>query len=325
MIDLVKSILKKMLKMILPDDNYIRLLHSWRGWNDSEMDITFEQVLSQNSPRRLKLKFAVKFPEDNATDEASKHYINKYSWFAENNRLGHEPELTNLLSLILRDNLVFYDVGANAGFCSAYACRVPGYSGQVHAFEPLPAMADMVNAFKSGHQGETSLTVHQVALGETRGRMTIHWDTDYGLASLALDRGENSAVVEVETIDAIGVPPPDFLKVDAEGYEYNVFRGAEKLLKTAPPFIFFESTCEDRKSTESLLPFDYLASFGYEFFLPAWEQPNGTYHVGIGPDFSFEMPVLIPFEIRERLTFPGEAINVVAAPRDFDWTPCLKA
>jgi len=325
MIKPVSKTLKRILKMILPDDNYVRLLHSWRGWSDSELDITFDQVLSQNAPRRLKLKFAVKFPNDQINNEASQYYINKYSWFSENNRLGHEPELTNLLSLILRDNRVFYDVGANAGFCSAYACRVEGYSGQVHAFEPVPAMADMVSAFRSIHHGETSLTLHRVALGEARGRLSIHWDTDYGLASLALDRGKNSALVEVETIDTIDAPPPDFLKVDVEGYEYKVFRGAEKLLKTAPPLIFFESTCEDRNTMECLMPFDYLASFGYQFFLPAWEQPNGAYHVGIGPDFSFEMPVLIPFEIRERLTFPGTAINVVAAPRDFDWTHCLRA
>jgi len=324
MIESFKNILKSVLGMVLPDDNYARLLHSWRGWSDSATDITFDQVLAQNSPRRIRLKFAVEFPDGKPADEASRYYVSKYLWSDENNRLGHEPELTNLLGLFLRDDLVFYDVGANAGFCSAYAARVPGYRGQVHAFEPLPEMAKMINEFKESHRGDASVTVHQVALGEKPGRMTIHWDTDYGLASLALDRGENSEEVEVETIDTIGADSPGFLKVDAEGYEYNVFKGAETLLKTAPPLIFFESTCEDRGSTESLLPFDYLAGFGYEFFLPAWEQPNGTFHVGIGPDFSFEMPVLIPFDIRERLTFPGEAINVVAAPRGFDWTPGLK-
>ena len=46
---------------------------------------------------------------------------------------------------------------------------------------------------------------------------------------------------EAQTVPAERIPPPDVLKIDVEGAELGVFRGAVKLLESKRPIVLFES------------------------------------------------------------------------------------
>ena len=87
-------------------------------------------------------------------------------------------------------------------------------------------------------------------------------------------------------------------------------RGAEGINRSQTPYIFMESTLVGEKISETFEPLQFLLDCGYLLSLPAWLQPNGSLAVGIGPDFERKHLSLIPFILEDRLTFPGEAINI---------------
>ena len=53
---------------------------------------------------------------------------------------GYEPDVSALLSALLKDQRVFFDIGANWGYFTLYASALPAFSGNIHAFEPAPIL-----------------------------------------------------------------------------------------------------------------------------------------------------------------------------------------
>jgi len=129
------------------------------------------------------------------------------------------------------------DVGANIG---QFTVAVAGTFGDVtvHAFEPLPTAAA---AFRRHARGLLGVTLHELALGDSEGTATLRVSANSVSSSLLPMRpthGEafpGSAAVEnidvlVTTLDralaGTVLVRPVLLKVDAQGYELHVLRGA---------------------------------------------------------------------------------------------------
>lgn len=160
-------------------------------------------------------------------------------------------------------DLVF-DVGANIGNRTKIFLRL---GATVIAAEPLRECAQVLRAFPS-----KSLTVEQKALGAVRGHAEILVSNATVLSSLSREwvqavaasgrfkdyTWHKKAIVPVTTIDALitkyGVP--SFIKIDVEGYEYEVLQGLSAPVRT----ISVEFTPELIESTFRCL--DYLATLG---------------------------------------------------------------
>lgn len=138
------------------------------------------------------------------------------------------------------DPLVLCDVGANKGqFLSLVLRELEGRSVQVHAFEP-GAETFAVLTQNVGHR--PNLHLNRLALGDKPGTGTLHYgEAGSGLASLTRRRLDHfglpfdrSESVPVETLDNYcarsGVERIDWLKLDVEGHELEVLKGAERLL-----------------------------------------------------------------------------------------------
>jgi FkbM family methyltransferase len=128
-----------------------------------------------------------------------------------------------------------FDVGAHAGaFASAVLEEVPGAS--LHCFEPLPEPFRKL-------QRVPGIVANNFALGDESRTATIYSDKPSSeLSSLTrrrLDhfgiRFEHAAEIMVDTLDAYclrnGVERIDLLKVDVEGHELAVLRGARRLFE----------------------------------------------------------------------------------------------
>ncbi len=144
---------------------------------------------------------------------------------------------------------VCLDVGANVGQYSTELLRRTGTV--VHAFEPMPRSLERLRALAGLHPGR--LCVHPWALGDAAGHVPIeHGEDDSQIASLNpatrhVDYVGTSNVrrttVEVRRLDdvlasgalALDGREVDLLKIDTEGYEYNVLLGAADLLRAARP------------------------------------------------------------------------------------------
>ena len=156
---------------------------------------------------------------------------------------------------------VIYDIGANVGYFSLLAAVLTGKEGKVFAFEPLPrnieflrkhielnkmAQISVIEAAVSDHSGEayfdlgaSSAMGHLSEAGEMRVRM------------VCLD----------EMLDKGDLLPPDYIKVDVEGAEYEALQGARHLLETHRPVLFLDT--HNRKAHN--LTIALLEEIGYRF------------------------------------------------------------
>jgi FkbM family methyltransferase len=149
----------------------------------------------------------------------------------------HEPENTSLLLASFDSGDVFADVGANFGWFSLLAAtHLRAIGGRAVAFEPQEGLAGLLRRSADLNQLD-NLSVVCAAVGDRPGRTPLYQPNgahpEY--ASLAWE-GLPSGMVELVTLDAhFGDGGPTILKIDVEGYELRVLRGARKLLAAHPP------------------------------------------------------------------------------------------
>lgn len=187
---------------------------------------------------------------------------------------GGAPSLTPVFEAALRPGDVVLDVGANVGVYAAVAACLVGPEGSVFALEPLPfpreALLELVR-----RNGFTQVRVLPVAVGASQGSMQLHVTAGASGLTSAYARGDASVPVEVErtTLDAVveksGYPPPRLLKIDVEGFEFDVMKGAARLLTTEnAPLVLFESNPELLASSQETFADiqKWLVVRGYELF-----------------------------------------------------------
>lgn len=156
------------------------------------------------------------------------------------------------LSLDLTGKVV-YDIGSYEGIFSLFAARAVGPTGCLVVFEPNPeSFRRTERNLELNHFG-CSITLRNFALGAERYTATMACPSgeparatlDKNIAAKYSSNGETSAEfqVQVEKLDdsvAMGLPIPRFIKIDTEGYEYDVIRGAERTLREHGPDLFIE-------------------------------------------------------------------------------------
>jgi FkbM family methyltransferase len=132
------------------------------------------------------------------------------------------------------------DVGANRGGYSRILLTET--DAQVIAFEPLAGCQPALDVLANEHKGR--LIVVAEAVGDHSGVMTIHYGDNSELASLSEEVSgidfvshTHIAPVRITTLDEYltDIPRVDFLKIDAEGFEFEVLTGAQKILNTRRP------------------------------------------------------------------------------------------
>lgn len=143
----------------------------------------------------------------------------------------------------LKPEMLAFDIGANKGHVAevmSAICR------QVVAFEPNPALAEELR----GSMPE-NVTVEQFAMSDVEGTATFYIDERPGLQGLAsslmkLDGMETVTMpveVQTRTLDSYCAEKglyPDFIKIDVEGFEPQVFSGGMQTIRTARPILLFE-------------------------------------------------------------------------------------
>ncbi len=129
---------------------------------------------------------------------------------------------------------VIFDVGANVGqSAEAFLRAYP--AAKIYCFEPVNASFHALREALTEKAPQVEL--HQLAMSAKRGQARI---ATYGTGTCATmmapstDDYQESEEIQVETLDAFcsdaGITRIDYLKIDTEGNDLNVLRGAEELL-----------------------------------------------------------------------------------------------
>ncbi|MBA3717024.1 MAG: FkbM family methyltransferase [Actinobacteria bacterium] len=152
----------------------------------------------------------------------------------------HEPAVQEAISRLLRPGMSFWDIGAHVGFFTVLGARLVGDEGSVHAFEPVEENRRRLQSAVEKN-GCRNITIHEVALSATPGEAVLHTHESSAMWSLAGESAEG-VTVRCETLDSLDLPPPDLIKIDAEGVEVEVLRGGRKLLSDAERALLVEFT-----------------------------------------------------------------------------------
>ena len=146
---------------------------------------------------------------------------------------GREGDVNKLILSCLKNGDIFIDVGANIGYYSILVGKIVGENGQVIAVEPIPSTAKVLN-YNIKINKLKNVKVFQKAAWNNNQIITMHIPKGFfGMASVhKLPRATDLIVVKGVHLDTIlEVPKVDLLKIDAEGSEYQVLKGARKTLR----------------------------------------------------------------------------------------------
>ena len=129
---------------------------------------------------------------------------------------------------------VIFDVGANVGqSCLHYARLFPGVS--IHAFEPGESAYATLAAACAVHP---QIKVHNIGLGDKSAvaRLSAKSASDQNtIVQSSADSDINTTTIQLATLDEFckdkQIESIDYLKIDTEGYDLNVLRGAVNLLR----------------------------------------------------------------------------------------------
>ncbi|MGQ9628039.1 MAG: FkbM family methyltransferase, partial [Anaerolineae bacterium] len=190
-------------------------------------------------------------------------------------RGSFEPECTFLLTKLLKRGDIAFDIGANFGWYSYHLAQLVGEAGKVHIFEPTSALDELKNNLTL-NKFEARCVLNQVALGEKEGTEALFIPEKLGTAFASLREHSygktRKTCVPVQRLDdyvnANKIRDVAFVKIDVEGAEHLVLKGAENVLTRYSPVIMLEIQKQHTEhfgySPQQLI--SYLGDFGYHLF-----------------------------------------------------------
>jgi FkbM family methyltransferase len=158
----------------------------------------------------------------------------------------YEPQVLDLLKQTITPGAVVLDVGANVGVSAMMMARWCGPEGHIHAFEPSPSPKQLLTEHLRMNGLSDRVTVCASALSDAEGTTTFYASGISGKSALSdVNIGQSSEQVQVPvtTIDAYCRAKnikPSLIKIDVEGFEFNVLKGARNTLKEVRPSILVE-------------------------------------------------------------------------------------
>lgn len=154
----------------------------------------------------------------------------------------HDPAVSALLKSRLTPGAIAMNVGANVGVHVLQMARWVGPAGRVVAFEPNPEAMQALSRHVAINDFADRVTLVESAVGAAPGRAVLHAQgadqrARLGSANPGLSGPLDRIDVPVTTLDAWCAGHhlrPDWLLIDVEGFEEDVLRGAETLIRTHP-------------------------------------------------------------------------------------------
>jgi FkbM family methyltransferase len=189
----------------------------------------------------------------------------------------------------LHRGCVCLDIGAHIGYYSLLLSDLAGPEGKVVAFEPLPYTYSFLDR-NLQNNGAANVITENAAVGAASGRVRMSAARNGRLGQNSVsDTGD--ADVRCTTVDTevtqLNLDRVDFMKVDVEGYELQVFMGAEDTIRRFHPKIMFEVNAKALREhgAEPDALGSFLRSRDYELFRATPHGFERHPNLGDGPSF----------------------------------------
>lgn len=194
-----------------------------------------------------------------------------------------ESDETAVLIPIMRSlmpaegQFVFYDIGANTGYYGILVRFANKDAGVVHFFEPLPEHTKCIENSLYLNRLENGAFIHQYGLSDKSGKEKFFVSGSGSTLHQGFLDNElpHSITIQLEDLDSTikkeHMAPAHLIKIDVEGHEYNVLKGADGLIKEHCPALFIEIihrvASKEYRNENYDKTFDLLADRGYKTFI----------------------------------------------------------
>ncbi|MGI8544955.1 MAG: FkbM family methyltransferase [Aridibacter sp.] len=241
-----------------------------------------------------------------------KQYLNYFRW--QKQRFFSPPKLSSFMEIeraerifyleYLHEDMMVFDVGANVGDLTLLFSRF-ALNGKVHAFEASRAAFEKLEIICRTAKRRNVILNH-LALADEKGTIKLNiYDDDYlAFNSQAVrvieESGKTVEPIGVEEVSATTIDDYckenkieqiDLLKIDVEGAEFQVLKGAKQMLESQSikciAFEFGQPTYDMGNSAEMIE--DLLVNAGYQVrnliksepVFPRRENPEGVYSMQV--------------------------------------------
>ena len=162
-----------------------------------------------------------------------------------NKRLAFEWEI--------EPSSVVYDIGANVGYFSLLASVLTGEKGKVYAFEPLPRNIEFLKKHIALNK-LSNIQVFEAAVSNQSGDAFFDFGASTAMGHLSDSGGLRVRMASLDDLFSAGMlEPPDYIKLDVEGAEYDALRGAEEIIDKFQPVLFLDT--HQRKAHQNTIQF----------------------------------------------------------------------
>lgn len=196
------------------------------------------------------------------------HRVYKYS-------KSDKGEFAYIKNSIQKGDLIF-DIGAHKAGYLYYMLEQTGHTGRLIGFEPQKILFTYLQKIKALFHW-TNVVIEHIALSNVSGQSNLYLPAIlHGkLSSPSATIVEHANDSNFQTTEKVIITTldeyckkhqliPHFLKVDVEGNELNVFKGAENILKKHRPKILVEIEARHVGKEQVMQTIQYLESLGYQ-------------------------------------------------------------
>jgi FkbM family methyltransferase len=198
-----------------------------------------------------------------------------------------EPHVLRWLEHHIVEGSTALDVGAHIGSITVPMANLVGPEGHVYAFEPQRKIhRELVHNLRLN--GLTNVTPLRLAVGSEPGVVEMNPVVEYdGQVKV----GEGGDEVELRTIDSFGFSDVSLIKIDVEGYDFEVLKGATETIRVWRPALVVEITGEDTKKLLRASDYVLHANSGHDYLaLPKEKAKDAPAADPERPTFPLNLP-----------------------------------
>ncbi len=173
-------------------------------------------------------------------------------WYDHDNTDSEYSEMRFIKDKIIKAGDIVLECGGHHGFTAILLSKWVGDKGKVITFEPNPQNVAILNRNIEINK-LTNIDVEQKAVGSKNGKIIIAPFSNAMVTSNSIFKGIEVELVKLDRYIHLN---PTFLKIDVEGYEVEVLKGAKNMLKRSPKLaieIHAEKLYEYQSSVDELI------------------------------------------------------------------------
>jgi FkbM family methyltransferase len=182
-------------------------------------------------------------------------------WVKETGKLDHDPNSLPIMLSYVKEGDHVLDVGAFIGDQTIAYSKKVGDKGLVLAYEPNPVAFECLeyNMKECGN-----VVILNEGLSDTKGYIKLT-DVPTNAGMTYADKSKKG--IKCNTIDSLDWDRLDFIKIDAEGFEHNILKGAIETIKKFKPIMVIEINNHAllRNGTSNNDIYIMLMELGYDY------------------------------------------------------------